>query len=143
MTLILTPQLKPYADRWFTAIPHRRSRRRYTAQRLLTTELASRMQHVCEDFRPFPCVRAVFIERAPETLFWGIIGGYGKIKGATSAIIFIGNSTDISYREAVGYSGEGIILEATSPRPFRLAISDIRLMKSSSAFIFNYILREL
>ncbi len=54
------------------------------------------------------------VTQSPDEVFKGAIGNYGKIKGATSFIAFIGDSTDPHEQERVGYTGEGIILEATS-----------------------------
>ena len=49
-----------------------------------------------------------------ESVVRGIVGDYGKIKGAPAFIAFIGNMDSVSVQEEVGYTGEGIILEATA-----------------------------
>ncbi len=47
-------------------------------------------------------------------IFKGIIGGYGKVSGSPAFIAFIGDMRASSVQEEVGYTGEGIILEATT-----------------------------
>jgi hypothetical protein len=42
------------------------------------------------------------------------MGSFGKVKGAQAFIAFIGNMDDPLVHEEVGYTGEGIILEATA-----------------------------
>jgi len=54
----------------------------------------------------------VLITEAPDTVFKGVIGPYGKTKGAPAFIAFIGNMESPYVQEQVGYMGEGIILEA-------------------------------
>jgi hypothetical protein len=72
------------------------------------------MQNICRDFRPFPQARAELTTQSPDEIFKGIIGHYGKIKGAPALIAFIGKMDDPHIQEKVGYLGEGIILEATA-----------------------------
>jgi hypothetical protein len=47
-------------------------------------------------------------------VFKGIIGAYGKIENAPLYLAFIGNMDSPRVQEAVGYTGEGVILEATA-----------------------------
>ena len=49
-----------------------------------------------------------------KDVFKGIIGSYGKVKDAPAFIAFIGNMDSASVQEEVGYTGEGVILEATA-----------------------------
>jgi len=100
-------------SKWHAAIPHRRSRRNYDSTDL-EPDLLSHMQNICRDFRPFPQARAELTTQSPDEIFKGIIGHYGKIKGAPALIAFIGNMDDPHIQEKVGYLGEGIILEATA-----------------------------
>ncbi len=51
---------------------------------------------------------------APDNVFKGIVGAYGKIKGAPAFIAFVGNMDSPHVQEEVGYMGEGIVLEATA-----------------------------
>lgn len=68
----------------------------------------------CHAFRPFSGARAALVNRSPERVFRGAIGSYGKIKGASAFIAFIGDMKDPNVQEKVGYTGEGIVLEASS-----------------------------
>lgn len=102
----------PY-DRWYPAIGIRRSRRLFDA-RPVAPALLSSLQIVCKDFSPFCGVRSVLIPRPVNEVFKGIIGHYGKIRGAPAFIAFIGNIKETHVDTKVGYMGEGIILEATS-----------------------------
>ncbi len=101
----------PY-KRWYEAIFRRRSRRLYNGFPL-EREAFEKLTMVCNHFQPFNSARAVLIEDA-KSVFKGIIGAYGKIRGAPCFISFIGDMRDKYVQEKAGYTGEGIILEATS-----------------------------
>ncbi len=101
------------ASIWFQAIRTRRSRRRFNDIMVPPASLA-RLGKVCTEFRPFPHARAVLVTESPGRLFKGVIGPYGKIKGAPAFIAFVGNMDSPNVQEEVGYTGEGIILEAES-----------------------------
>lgn len=81
--------------------------------RPISSEVFERLAAACNDFRPFDTARAVLTERS-EKVFKGIIGAYGKIKGAPFFIAFVGDTRDPHVYEKVGYTGEGIVLEATA-----------------------------
>lgn len=100
-------------NRWFEAIPHRRSRRQFD-NRQIDSGLFSKLLAVCNEFRPFPEARAVLLSQSPDNVFKGAIGKYGKIKGAPSFIAFIGRTDDPHLNEKTGYTGEGVILEAAA-----------------------------
>jgi len=102
----------PYS-RWYPAISRRRSRRSFEL-RQVEPGLLSQINNVCDEFRPFPEARPVLVAQSPDKVLKGIIGHYGKIKNAPAFIAFIGNRDDPHMNEKVGYTGEGIILEATS-----------------------------
>ena len=99
-------------QRWHEALLKRRSRRLYDP-RPVSPDVLQKLDAVCNDFRPFDTVRAVITERT-EKVFKGILGSYGKIRGAPLFIAFIGDTRDSRVQEKVGYTGEGIILEATA-----------------------------
>lgn len=99
------------ASRWYRVIEKRRSRRRYKSAALKPGQI-KRMQSVCDNFRPYDNARAVLVKESPDNIFKGIIGSYGTIKGAKSFIAFIGYENSPLVQEQVGYTGEGIILEA-------------------------------
>ena len=101
------------AARWYEALFRRRSRRTYTSSAPEADKL-DRLDQVCREFRPFPEVRSVLIKSSPETFFKGLIGSYGRVRGASVSIAFVGRMESPRVQEAAGYTGEGIILEATS-----------------------------
>lgn len=98
-------------ERWYAAIPKRRSRRSFETKPVEQT-LLSHINKVCEEFRPFSEARAVLVTHSPDKVFKGAIGHYGKIKGAPAFVAFIGNMDSPYVQEKVGYTGEGIVLEA-------------------------------
>jgi hypothetical protein len=99
------------ADRWYAAVPSRRSRRAYDGTAPATDEMRA-LSRTAETFTPFPDARAVVVEAAPPSLFTGIIGSYGKVAGARSALVFIADATSSTADEHCGYTGEGLVLEA-------------------------------
>ena len=72
------------------------------------------MDRLCEEFRPFSGSRAKLVRNPPDDVFKGIIGSYGKVKNAPHYVAFIGDTKSPTVDEALGYMGEGIILEATA-----------------------------
>src|SRR4030042_5923323 len=99
--------------RWHAAIFQRRSRRRYDSTPLEPAQLEN-LKTICREFRPFPQAHAELINASPDDILRGAIGSYGKIKGAPTIVAFIGDMNDPHVQEKVGYTGEGIILEATA-----------------------------
>lgn len=100
-------------SRWHDALSRRRSIRQYSSKPVEADRLEA-VRRVCAEFRPFQSARAVLVTDPPEDVFRGIPGGYGKIKDATSLVAFVGNMQSPDVQEAVGYTGEGVILEATA-----------------------------
>jgi hypothetical protein len=98
---------------WHDAIPKRRSIRQYAARPVEAAGLEA-MHRVCAEFRPFPSARAVLVADPAEDIFRGIPGGYGKVNGAPALVAFVGDMESPDVQEALGYTGEGIILEATA-----------------------------
>jgi nitroreductase len=99
------------ASRWYNMVRTRRSRRRFNNEPV-TRDSLTWLSTVCAEFKAFPHTRAVLVTESPEPLYKGIIGPYGKIKGATGFIAFIGDMDGPNVQEQTGYTGEGIILEA-------------------------------
>jgi hypothetical protein len=54
------------------------------------------------------------VSGSPDIILRGIVGSYGKVKGAPALIAFIGDINDHYVNEKIGYTGEGIVLEATA-----------------------------
>ena len=100
-------------ERWYPAIFKRHSRRTYSGQVPEEDKLA-RLDRACREFRPFPEVRSQLVRKSPETVFKGLVGHYGRVNGAPMYVAFIGEMRSPRVQEAAGYTGEGIILEATA-----------------------------
>jgi len=100
-------------ESWYRAIFIRKSRRSFHP-RLPEEDKIARLDKICREFRPFAGVRAEFVRRSPDRVFRGFIGAYGKITGASFYVAFIGASASPGVAEGIGYTGEGVILEATT-----------------------------
>jgi hypothetical protein len=100
-------------ERWYPAIFRRLSRRTYIEEAPEEDKLA-RLDQVCLEFRPFPEVRSQLVRKSPQTVFKGLVGRYGRVNGAPVYVAFIGKMSSPRVQEAAGYTGEGIILEATA-----------------------------
>ena len=101
-------------SRWHPAIEKRRSRRHFDSNLPIAPAALAALDKVCNQFAPFPHARSRLVTESAESVFKGIIGSYGKVKDAPAFIAFIGNMDDPFAQEEVGYTGEGIILEATA-----------------------------
>jgi nitroreductase len=101
-------------SRWHPAIEKRRSRRHFDPDLPIPPETLAALDKVCNQFAPFPHARSRLVTESAESVFKGIIGSYGKVKDAQAFIAFIGDMDDPFAQEEVGYTGEGIILEATA-----------------------------
>ncbi len=101
-------------SRWYPAIEKRRSRRHFDATRPIEPDKLSALDLICKKFVPFPEARTCLVTDSVNGVFKGIIGSYGIVKDAPAFIVFIGNMDSPSVQEKVGYTGEGIILEATA-----------------------------
>jgi len=99
---------------WYPAIEKRRSRRRFDPSLPIAPEAMAALHNVCNQFAPFPHARSRLVAESVESVFKGIVGSYGRVKGAPVFIAFIGDMGDPFVQEKVGYTGEGIILEATA-----------------------------
>lgn len=97
---------------WLDAARSRHSRRSYDGEPL-APELLDELDEFCVNFRPSPVARAVLVRNAPADIFSGIVGSYGRVTGAPSAIAFVGTVGAPGVDMSVGYQGEGVILEAT------------------------------
>ena len=101
-------------SKWHAAIEKRRSRRRFDPSLPLTPETLAALEKVCNQFTPYPSARSRLVTESSESVFKGVIGGYGKVKGTHTFIAFIGDMDEPFVQEKVGYTGEAIILEATA-----------------------------
>jgi nitroreductase len=103
-----------FLHRWALAIDKRRSRRHFESSRLIPPAVIKSLRQVCAVFKPYSGARAEVISDSPGKVFKGVLGPYGKVKGAQAYVAFIGNMNSLHVQEEVGYTGEGIVLEATS-----------------------------
>ena len=101
-------------SRWNLAIEKRRSRRHFDPNIPIAPEVLAVLDRVCNQFAPFPGARSRLVTKPAKSVFKGIIGSFGKIKDAPAFVAFIGGMEDSFVQEKVGYTGEGIILEATA-----------------------------
>jgi len=100
-------------EAWYPSTLLRHSERRYLRKLVAEGDL-SRLEKTCEEFRPFEGTRAELIANPPDDVFRGIVGSYGKVRNAPHYIAFVGDDRVPTADIALGYMGEGIILEATS-----------------------------
>ncbi|ADL13013.1 nitroreductase family protein [Acetohalobium arabaticum] len=104
--------MKLPVDEWLEAVKVRKSRRRFI-DRPIEEEKITRMERCCVGFRPFSGVRGKLVKDSADEVFSGVIGSYGSVKGTSSYIVFIGDTTTPNVEAKVGYLGEGLVLEAT------------------------------
>ena len=102
------------SSKWHLAIEKRRSRRHFDPNLTLAPETLAALDKICSQFAPFPHARSRFVTQSAESIFKGAIGSYAKVKNAPAFIAFVGNMNDPFVQKQVGYTGEGIILEATA-----------------------------
>jgi len=98
---------------WLDAAVVRLSRRSFV-RKPLDRERLARIEHVCREFRPFGEARAELVREGVEKVATGVVGGYGRVSGAPCYLAFIGVMGSNHVQECVGYTGEGLILEATA-----------------------------
>jgi hypothetical protein len=103
-----------YYSKWREVIPHRRSRRQYDARKTIHPDVVANLRQCCDEFRPYSGAWAVVVTESPDEVFSGVIGAYGKVKNARAFMAFIGDMRQPHVHEAIGYTGEGVILEATA-----------------------------
>jgi hypothetical protein len=102
----------PAAD-WAAAAVARHSTRTYF-ERAIEKGLLHALERFVGELPGAPSVRIEIIREVPQGLFTGYVGGYGRVIGAPSALMIIGNMNDPVVHEKAGYLGEAVILQATS-----------------------------
>lgn len=100
-------------DRWLEAARDRRSRRSFDGSPLADEHLSA-LDEACERLRPSGNARCVLLRSVPEDLYRGVLGSYGRISGAPSALLFIGAAGSAEALPETGYAGEALVLEATA-----------------------------
>ena len=112
-------KLKP---EWYDAISQRISRRRFDG-RAVHAGLREQLEMFCdgpdEPGAELAPARVRLVDDPAQTLFTGIVGGYGKVAGTPLAAAFVvrapagGDGVPEDAQAAAGYLGEAFILEAT------------------------------
>lgn len=98
-------------DKWFKAIPLRRSRRTYIFKTIEAEVFHSLNDVIAELNQTYKGVRLLLVERSPDPIFVGAVGPYGKITGAPSFIALVVNEqVDFRYEKG-GYIAQGLVLE--------------------------------
>ena len=101
------------ADRWYEAVSARRSRRAFDGVRP-AEDLLDLIEATAAGFRPFDDARVLLVRDVPDAFFTGVIGSYGKVTGARSALVFIADGSSVTCAEHCGYMGEGVVLESNA-----------------------------
>jgi nitroreductase len=109
----MLPSAAPDVERWLAALRERRSRREYDSNPLSEAGLTA-LEATAEGFRPYEDARVAVIRDAPASLFFGVVGAYGRVSGAPSALAFIAADGEAHSHEHCGYTGEGVVLEASA-----------------------------
>lgn len=99
------------ASRWYSVIKKRRSRRSFETRSLESKHLTQYALSVMIS-NHLRINYSILVTEPPDKVFKGVIGPYGKIRGARAFIAFIRNMENPNVQEQVGYIGEGIIPEA-------------------------------
>lgn len=100
------------APEWLEVLPTRHSRRTYLEQPVDAGALGA-MERCVAALAPISDgVRLVVVRRLKVDIFKGVVGGYGKVTGASSALIFIGAGGAFGVDQRIGYLGEAMVLEA-------------------------------
>lgn len=105
------PVSRHLTEGWFAALELRISSRRYDGA-AIAPALLDGLERTCHNLNvPEGSARAVLIREAPPEVFTGLIGSYGRVEGAPSAVAFVGPE-DAAYE--IGYVGESVILDAAA-----------------------------
>jgi nitroreductase len=100
-------------ESWYQSILLRHSERSYSDEPVSEKDL-SRLEKTCREFRPYKGARAELVRSPPDDVFKGAVGSYGKVRGAPHYVAYVGDNDSPTADIALGYMGEGIILDATS-----------------------------
>src|SRR6056297_3856374 len=100
-------------EEWYKAVELRCSRRKFTGEPLQSEKINRLGELIANLNRTVDNCRVLLVESHDGSIFSGIRGGYGVIKGAPSYLAFIGKSSHSSSYEKLGYIGEAAVLEAT------------------------------
>jgi hypothetical protein len=102
----------PVAE-WAAAVVVRHSARTYTGH-AVDPALLDRLERFCGCLPGVDVARVALVRAVPDAVFTGIVGSYGRVLGAPSALLMIGTEVEPAVQECLGYLGEAVLLEATS-----------------------------
>ena len=102
----------PLAE-WAAAVVARHSARTFTGAPAEAAVL-ERLERFTAGLPGRGTARVVIVRELPEGIFTGVVGSYGKVVGARSGLIVIGQENDPFCQESAGYLGEATILEANA-----------------------------
>ncbi len=106
--------MSPLPLSWYSAIVTRCSRRSYDKSKAVGKDIKEKLHKACDEFRPYASARVEFVSEPPDDIFYHALGFYGNIKNAPAFLAFVADMSDDNAQEKMGYTGEGIVLEATS-----------------------------
>lgn len=96
---------------WLEAGRARSSRRSFDGTRI-SEPVLDELEAFVHSNHPSAVARTVVLRTAPERVFTGIVGAYGRVTGSPSALAFVGVAGAPGTDECVGYTGEAAVLEA-------------------------------
>ena len=99
---------------WYRAIFIRHSRRKYSSTPIDKEKLDSLSELIDELNRNTRGARIALVRTHDGSIFSGIRGGYGVIKGAPAYLAFIAEPQTPGSYERLGYTGEAAVLKATA-----------------------------
>lgn len=100
--------------RLYEAIKRRHSRRVFTGETIADQSIRQ-LEAVAQELqREIDGCRSVVIPQHDGSVFSGLRGGYGVIRGAPSYIAFVVDTRAQNAYAKLGYTGETLVLEATS-----------------------------
>ena len=102
----------PLAE-WAAAVVVRHSARTFTGASVEAAVL-ERLERFTAGLPGRGTARVVIVRELPEGVFTGMVGSYGKVVGARSGLVVIGQEADPFCQESAGYLGEATILEANA-----------------------------
>jgi nitroreductase len=100
----------PFVE-WAAAVVTRHSARSFTGA-MVDPGALDRLERFATSLPGSQTARVVIVRELPERLFTGVVGSYGKVVGARSGLLVIGQENDLLCQEAAGYLGEAAILQA-------------------------------
>ncbi|WP_161568139.1 nitroreductase family protein [Anaerobacillus alkaliphilus] len=100
-------------EKWFKAIQIRRSRRTYVTKQIESDSKEVLTDMIVELNQRYTGVKVVFVEKAPDAVFVGAVGPYGKITGAPAYLALVIDTDENFNYEKAGFIGQACVLEAT------------------------------